>query len=350
MRLVEGIVLKREEGGKHVKSAIVRRMERAKVALVQFQLSPPKTDLDASIVVSDYQQMDRILREERQFVLDLCKRLKRSNLTCLIVQKSILRDAVSDLARHYLDKLRIMIIEDVERDMVSFLSRALHIRPLADVQSLDYADKHEAQFYATCDLVDMPEDLDGAVALTGIHPLLSSSSSSSSSSSIKDRKSCATIVVRGSNQVVLEEAKRSLDDALGVLRCLHQQPRLVAGGGAPEVACSVALCRLQPSQAHLRLGFEAYAAALDIIPGILAENAGLFPLQVVNDLKAKHLAGNADPDKASSAWGVSVRQAGVGDMRLEGVVQPALVTSSALTLATETVCQLLKIDDIIEGQ
>merc|ERR1712038_1456181 len=94
----------------------VHNIKNAKVGLIQFCLSPPKTDMDNQVVVSDYSQMDRILREERQYILNIVKTIKKSGCNVLLIQKSILRDAISDLGLHYLQKLKIMVIKDIERD------------------------------------------------------------------------------------------------------------------------------------------------------------------------------------------------------------------------------------------
>ena len=82
------------------------KVENAKIALVQFCISPPKTDMENSVVVSDYQQMDRILKEERNYIISLIKKIKASGCNVLLIQKSILRDAVTDLSLHYLAKVR----------------------------------------------------------------------------------------------------------------------------------------------------------------------------------------------------------------------------------------------------
>ena len=111
------------------------RAEKAKIGLIQFCLSPPKTDMEGTIVISDYQQMDRVLQEERAYLLNLCKRIKKAGCTVLLVQKSILRDAVSELALQYLSKLKICVVADVERDEIEFIAKTLNCRPVADIEA-----------------------------------------------------------------------------------------------------------------------------------------------------------------------------------------------------------------------
>ena len=86
--------------------------------------------------------------------------------------------------------------------------------------------------------------------------------------------------------------------------------------------------------------FRAYSDALEIIPYTLAENAGMNPINVVTELRNRHAKG----EKFS---GISVKKGNIVDMKGEKVLQPALVTESALTLATEVVRMILKIDDVV---
>lgn len=78
------------------------RIENAKIGLIQFQISPPKTDLENNVIISDYAQMDRILKEERNYILQIIKKIRATGCNVLLIQKSILRDAVTELSLHYL--------------------------------------------------------------------------------------------------------------------------------------------------------------------------------------------------------------------------------------------------------
>ncbi|OLL22312.1 T-complex protein 1 subunit delta, partial [Neolecta irregularis DAH-3] len=111
------------------------RVEKAKIALIQFQLSPPKPDMENQIVVNDYRQMDKILKEERTYLLNLVKKIKKSGCNVLLIQKSILRDAVNDLSLHFLAKLKIAVVKDIERDEVEFVCKTLGCKPIADIDS-----------------------------------------------------------------------------------------------------------------------------------------------------------------------------------------------------------------------
>lgn len=128
--LVRGLVL--QKGAKHSAGG-PSRMVDAKIALIQFCLSAPKTDMENNVVVSDYAAMDRILREERKYILNLCKKIKKTGCNVLLIQKSILRDAYNDLSLHFLAKLDIMVVTDIERTDVEFISKTLNVLPVAHV-------------------------------------------------------------------------------------------------------------------------------------------------------------------------------------------------------------------------
>jgi T-complex protein 1 subunit delta len=313
--LVDGLCLDQSAMG------TTRRMERAKVALIQFQLSPPKTDMENQVVINDYSQMDRVLKEERQYTLNLVKAIKKSGANVLLCQKSILRDAVSDLAIHYLNKLKILVVKDIERDQVPFVCKTLGCKPVAS------PDHFTPESLASVDMVEEVQIGGGnnCLKFTGI----------------QSEGKTVSLLIRASNENLLAEAERSIHDALCVLRCLVKKRALVAGGGAVE------------SQLALKLGQRAkeiggvdgyclqrYADALEVIPYTLAENAALNPIEVVTELRKRHNGGEMNV-------GINVRKAGVSDMVKEEVVQPLLVSSSMITLATETVRSILKIDDIV---
>lgn len=109
------------------------KIQNAKIGLIQFQLSAPKTDMENNVVVHDYTAMDRILKEERKYILDLVKKISSTGCNVLLIQKSILRDAVNELALHFLAKKNIMVIKDIDRDQIDFVAKTLQAIPVAHV-------------------------------------------------------------------------------------------------------------------------------------------------------------------------------------------------------------------------
>lgn len=317
--MVDGLVF--DQGAKKAAGGPTR-VEHAKIALIQFCLSAPKTDMENNVVVSDYAAMDRLLREERKHVLGLCKKIKKAGVTVLLIQKSILRDAYNDLSLHFLAKMGIMCVADVERSDVEFIAKTLDLLPVAHVDSLETAK------FGAADLVHevaMPGSNQKVVKVEGV----------------PTARRTATVLVRGSNKLVLEEAERSLHDALCVVRALVKKRCLIAGGGAPEAEVCLKLNdfakTLPGTQAFC---VRAFADALEVIPYTLAENAGLNAITIVSELRNRHRAGETDA-------GINVKQGAISKMAQHHVLQPLLVNTSAIHLATECICMILKIDDLV---
>ncbi|EPY51072.1 chaperonin-containing T-complex delta subunit Cct4 [Schizosaccharomyces cryophilus OY26] len=295
------------------------RMEKANIALVQFQLSPPKPDMENQIVVNDYRQMDKILKEERQYLLNMCKKIKKSGANVILIQKSILRDAVNDLALHFLAKLKIMVIKDIERDEVEFICKSTGCKPIADIESFT-------------------EDKLGHADL--VEEASSSGEKIVKFMGVKNAGKTVSILCRGANLLTLEEAERSLHDALCVIRCLVKQRALIPGGGSPEIEAAQHLLDVARTlEGREALCFRAFSEALEIIPVTLAENAGLSAIQVVTELRSRH----ANGEKTA---GINVRKGIVTDILEEKVLQPVLVNISSIQLAAETTKMIMKIDDI----
>jgi len=317
--ITDGLVFK---PGHHVsKSGGPEKVENAQIGLIQFCISPPKTDMDNKVVINDSAQVDRILREERQYILNICKKIKAAGCNVLLIQKSILRDAVNDMALHFLSKLKIMVIKDIERDQVEFISKTLGCTPAA---SLDHFKPEVLGSAKVVERVAMGEKK--ITRVTGV----------------KDGPGkTASIVLRGSNSLLLEEADRSLHDALCVMRCLVQKPMMVNGGGAPEIEVAESLMKFAKTLGDVEsYGVKAFARALEVIPYTLAENAGLNPVKTVTELRQVH----QDGDETA---GINVKKGTISSMMEESVLQPALVSRSVIQLASETVCSILKIDDIV---
>jgi len=316
-KLVDGLILKSQASTAAGGPTFIKK---AKIGLIQFQLSAPKTNMENSVIVGDYQQIDRILREEKAYILNLLKPIVKSKCNVLLIQKSILRDAVNELALHYLSKYKIMLITDIERSDIEFISTSLGCTPIADpneftVDKLGFAEMVQEMGTANGKLVQ----------ITGV----------------QNPGRTVSILVRGSNQLIMGEADRSIHDALCVVRCLVKQRFLVPGGAAPETHLSLALERYGEELGGLK-GYciSQLGRSLDVVAYTLAENAGLHPINILSALRKAHADGK-------SSYGINVKKGKVSDMVELNVVQPLLVSSGAMKLAIETVRMILKIDDIV---
>lgn len=320
--LVEGLVLTqriaRAAGGP-------TRMEEAKIGLIQFCLSAPKTDMESNIQIRDYTQMDRLLREERTIIAKMVKQIAKTGCNVLLIQKSILRDATTDLSLDFLAKAKIMVIRDIERDDIEFISKILGVEAAASI------DTFTPEKLAKAGLVQdqkINDDLGSVVRFTGL-------------STGPSQGGCVSVLVRASNQLLLDETERSIHDALCVVRSLVKKKYLIPGGGAPEMEVSQKLLQYSRTVGGIEaVCIEHYAESLELVPYTLAENAGMQPVEIVTKLRAAHAQG----DKYA---GINVRKGCISNIFDEQVVQPLLVSLSSIKMATETVRMIMKIDDIV---
>jgi T-complex protein 1 subunit delta len=219
--------------------------------------------------------MDRILREERKYILGLCKKIKKAGCNVLLIQKSILRDAYNDLSLHFLAKMEIMVITDVERNDVEFVSRTLGCQPVAHVDSFAPEKLGAAEL---CEEISVSGGGQRVCKITGV----------------QNPGRTISILLRGSNKLVLDEADRSVHDALCVVRSLVKLRHMIAGGGAAETELSLRLTEQSAKQTGMRsYCMRAFADALEVIPYTLAENAGLNPIDIVTELRKHHAEGSS---------------------------------------------------------
>ncbi|KAI5181535.1 T-complex protein 1 subunit delta, partial [Pancytospora epiphaga] len=269
-----------------------------------FCLSSPKTNMDSKILIDDYTLMEQFIREEREYVIKLIKAIKKSGANLLIVQKSILKESVGELARHFLNKLNIKFIDGVERNEVEYLSRVFGVKPVTDVELIDSTFEIEAR------------NTRGMVELMGAG---------------------CSVLLSGCDDMVLDEAERSLNDVFGVIKSLKKEPFIVPGGGAIEIGISLQLDLFTGPNAlivgEISKGFLA-------MPHFLSQNAGIDAVETVSQLK-KNISLNKN-------LGISLRSGLIADMvNDEKIIQPAAVSKSMVTLAIETVQMLMRIDDIL---
>lgn len=187
--------------------------------------------MDNLIVVNDYRQMDKVLKEERLYLINLCKKIYKTGCNVLLVQKSILRDAVTEMSLALCAKLKILVVKDIERDEIEFLSKTIGCKPVADIEAFT-EDK-----LGTADMVD-EMDVAGAhvVRITGT----------------KGSGRTVSVLCTGANSIVLEESERSLHDALCVVRCLVKKRFAVPLPACPFDALTRSLVPSSLAEAPLR--------------------------------------------------------------------------------------------------
>merc|ERR1711935_337937 len=298
------------------------KIENPKIGLLQFCLSSPKTDIENNIVVGDYSQIDKVLKEERKYIINLVKKIADSGCNVILLQKSVLRDAINELGLHFLAKKKIMLIKNIERQDVEFICKTIGCIPVAHIDQLT------PEKLGTAELIEEKTLSDGQKILkcTGV----------------PQENKTLSILLRGTNGLVVEETDRSLHDALCVVRCLIKNKSIIPGGGASEIEISQKLEEIANSISGINQTIvHAFAMAMETIPYTLAENFGLPPITLVTELRNKHKKGNKNCGLNAKTGAI------VENCITQKIIQPTLVNESALTLATEVVRMILKIDDLV---
>merc|ERR1712159_620863 len=213
-----------------------------------------------------------------------------------------------------------MVIRDIERDEVEFICKATKCTPIATPEAFTPEKLASAELCA-----EVSVGVGKVVKVTGI----------------ENAGKVATMLLRGSNKMLLDEAERSFHDSLCATRCLIKKQFLLCGGGAPEIELAIRLAEYAKTlEGQESYCVRAFAEAFEIVPYTLAENAGLNAMNIVTELRNRHVNGERFD-------GINVRKGAITNMAEESVLQPLLVDTSAVTLATECVRAILKIDDIV---
>ena len=190
------------------------RIENPKIALIQFCVSSPKTDMENTVVVNEYSAMDRILKEERKYIIDIVKKIKASGCNVLLIQKSILRDATNDLSLHFLAKAGIMVIKDIDREEIEFISNTINATPVAHIDHLTPNKLGKAILAEEISMSDGSK----LAKISGKIKIISG---------VPNNQKTVSILVRGSNHLLLDEAERSLHDALCVMRSIVKKKYII---------------------------------------------------------------------------------------------------------------------------
>jgi thermosome len=309
-KLIKGIVLDKEV----VHGGMPKRVEKAKIALINSALEIEKTEFDAKINISSPDQMKMFLEEENKMLKNMVDKIISSGANVAICQKGI-----DDVAQHYLAKSNILAVRRVKESDMTKLSRATGARIVNNLEDLGSKDLGSA------DLVEERKvETDKWVFIEGCkHP------------------KSVTILIRGGSQRVVDEADRSLHDALMVTKDVMEKPSIVAGGGSPE---SYVAGKLRDWSSTLsgreQLAADKFAESLEVIPLALAENAGMDPIDTLTELRSKQAKG--------SKWvGIDARSAKIVDMSKLDIVEPLSVKEQIIKSATEVASMILRIDDVI---
>jgi len=312
--LVKGMVIDKEVAHPQMPKIV----HNAKIALLNAKLEIEKTEFDAKINIESPEQMKLFLDEEERMLREMVDKIAEAGANVVFCEKGI-----DDVALHFLAKKGILAVKNVSSSDMEKLARATGGKIVASVKDLTPEVLGEAKLVEE---VKIGED-----KLVYIREC-------------KNPKA-VTIVVRGGTEHVVDEAERSLHDALCVVRNAIEDGKIVPGGGAPEAEVAKQLRDYAVKVGgREQLAIEAFADAVESIPLTLAENAGLDPVDIMVSLRAAH------ENASSPSYGVDVFTGKIRDMLELNVVEPLRVKLQVIKSATEAANMILKIDDVIAAK
>jgi thermosome len=309
-QLVEGLVIDKEV----VHSGMPKKVEKAKIALLDSALEIEKTEISAEIRIRDPDQMKAFLDQENKMLRDMVDKIKASGANVVFCQKGI-----DDMAQHFLAKEGIIAARRVKQSDMEKLARATGGRIVSNLADL------RTQDLGIAGLVE--ERKLGEDKMVFVEKC-------------KDPRSVA-IIIRAGLERMVDEAERAMTDALSVVSDVIEHNKIVAGGGAVEVEVAKELRNYATDVGgREQLAIETFADAVEIIPKTLAENAGLEPIDILVELRAAH----GKPD--GQYKGVNLFTGKVENMK-DKVVEPLIVKEQAIKSATESATMIIRIDDVI---
>jgi len=309
-KLINGIVLDKEV----VHSGMPKRVENPKIALLDSALEIEKTEFDAKINIESPEQMDAFLKQEETMLREMVDKITATGAKVLLCQKGI-----DDMVQHFLSRKGILVVRRIKKSDMEKLSKATGGKIITNLDDINPADIGYASL--------VEERKIGNDKMTFIE-------------GCKNPRA-VTILIRGGTERIVDEAERSLHDALCVVRDIVEEPKVLAGGGAPELEVSRALKKYAGTlPGREQLAVECFAEALETIPLTLTENAGLDPIDILSELRARH-------EKGETWTGIEVHSGKVQDMTQAGVFEPLAVKKQIIKSATEAASMILKIDDVI---
>ncbi|XP_035914616.1 T-complex protein 1 subunit epsilon [Anopheles stephensi] len=310
--LVKGVVVDKTMSHSQMPTVL----KNVKLAILTCPFEPPKPKTKHKLDVTSADDYRKLREYEQEKFLEMVKQVKDAGATLAICQWGF-----DDEANHLLLQQQLPAVRWVGGPEIELIAIATGGRIVPRFEELT------------------PDKLGSA----GVVRELSFGTTKNKMLVIEDCKNtrAVTVLIRGGNRMITEEAKRSIHDALCVVRSLIRDSRIVYGGGAAEISCSLAVAREADQLSTLeQYAFRAFSVALESIPLALAENSGLSPIETLAELKARQGTEN------SSTFGVDCMLTGNSDMKDHHVIESLHSKKQQIVLATQLVKMILKIDDV----
>ena len=310
-KLINGIVLDKEV----VHGGMPKRIENAKIVLLNCPLEIEKTEFDAKININNPEQIQKFINEENMMLKAMVDKISNTEANVVLCQKGI-----DEMAQHYLAKSGILSVRRIKESDMFKLSKATGARLITNLDDLTKEDVGYANL-----VEERQIESDKWVFVE----------------ECKNPKS-VTILVRGGSQKVIDEAERSIHDAIMSVKDVIEYPYIITGAGASEAFLSHRLREwTNRLSGREQLAAEKFIEALETIPLTLAENAGMDPIDSKVELHAKVSTSN------TPKYGIDVIQGKISDVSVKEIVEPLAVKEQVINAASEASSMILRIDNVI---
>ncbi len=311
--LIQGIIVDKER----VHPGMPRKVNDAKIALLDTALELTKTETDAEIQITDPNQLQAFMAQEEKMLKEMVDTITKSGTNVVFCQKGI-----DDMAQHYLSKAGIFTVRRVKKSDMEKLAKATGATLVTNLKDLSSKDLGYA--------AEVEEEKISGDEMTFVR-------------GCKNPKA-VSLLVRGGTEHVVDEVERAVQDALGCVAAAIEVGKVVAGGGAPEIELAKRLREYAETVGgREQLAINAFAESVEVIPRTLAESAGMDIIDTLVELRAKHEKGNPD-------IGVLVLEGKIDDMWKKGVIEPLKIKTQAIKSASEAAEMILRIDDVIASK
>ena len=308
--LISGIVLDKEK----VSADMPKIVKEAKIALVDFPLELKNPEIDTKISISSPEQLQSFINQEELMIKEMVSQIKMSGANVIFAQKGI-----DDFAQFLFSKENIFACRRIAKSDLEKVAKATGGKIVSNLSELRIEDLGNAE--------SVEEVKHGEEVLTYI-------------TGCKNPKALS-ILIHGGTEHVIDEIERALNDGLGDVASSLKTGLVVPGGGAIEIELSRRLRHFgQSLSGREQLAVEEFASALEFIPTTLAENAGMDPIDVLTEMKAKHDSGDMNA-------GLNLFENKIGNVLEARIIEPYKIKSQAINSASEVAIMILRIDDVI---
>jgi len=311
--LIRGIVIDKEK----VSMDMPKKITQTRIALISDALEIKNPEGETKISITNPMQLQEFIDRDEQNLKNIVEKIKSVNANVIFCQKGI-----DDVIQYYLANENIYACRRVAKSDMESISSATGAKIITSLNELS-----EDQLGKSETVEEVKHGEESMTYITGC-----------------ENPKALTILIRGGSDHVLDEIERAIKDGLGDVAAVIKDRKIVAGAGAIEMELSKRLREFSNTlSGREQLAVQEFANTLEFIPSTLAENAGLDPIDILTELKARH-------DNGEKFAGINISNNKIEDTLTQGIIEPTKIKHQAISSATEVAIMILRIDDVLASK